>query len=63
MQTGVTSYIQDTFSYPLSPFATVEKGKYISGLKLKYEEGGRLTGVEWYWEGVAVISAVSVKYL
>jgi hypothetical protein len=32
-------------------------------MKLKYEEGGKLTGVEWFWEGAAIISDVSVKYL
>ena len=41
------SLVQDTYGHPLTEQTKNKPGTFVSGLQVKYEKGGRLTGARW----------------
>jgi hypothetical protein len=54
--------IQDPSTGWNSPFTKPTYGTFLSAILVKYEVGGKFTGVNFGYSGVPVISKISLEY-
>jgi hypothetical protein len=54
--------IQDSYKHPLQDISTASNGTFISVFRLEFMKESKLTGIKFWFECIAVIGEMSIKY-
>jgi len=62
MGSNTTTVVKDGYTFPLTAPTANAQGTYATGVMVKYEKGGKLTGIRIFFERRAMISDVDMVY-